>query len=71
MRFQLVDALADCQVPAADALVSVDFLDVPPSNPFHDFVDAVARDGVTSGCGGGGLSVPGRPSPARRWRSFS
>jgi serine protease AprX len=60
MRFQLADALADCQVAAADALVSVDFLDVPPSNPFHDFVNTVARDGVTSGCGGGDF-CPGAP----------
>jgi hypothetical protein len=53
MRFQLVDSLAGCDVPAADALVSVDFLDVPPLHPFHDFVNTVARNGVTAGCGGG------------------
>jgi hypothetical protein len=35
------------------ALVQVDFLDVPASNPFHDFVDAIARNGITGGCGGG------------------
>ena len=29
------------------------FLDVPPTNPFHDFVNTVARNGVTAGCGGG------------------
>jgi hypothetical protein len=53
MRFQLVDSLGGCDVPAADALVSVDFLDVPPADPFHDFVNTVARNGITAGCGGG------------------
>jgi serine protease AprX len=53
MLFQLVDSLGGCDVPAADALVSVDFLDVSPSEPFHLYVDTVARHGVTAGCGGG------------------
>jgi choice-of-anchor B domain-containing protein len=30
-----------------------DFLDVPGSHPFHDFVVEVARAGVTAGCGAG------------------
>ncbi len=30
-----------------------DFLDVPPSNPFHEFVEQIVRHGITSGCGGG------------------
>ena len=29
----------------------VDFLDVPPSHLFHDFVIKLARNGVTAGCG--------------------
>jgi serine protease AprX len=45
------DSLGGCVVPAADAMVSVDFLDVPPANAFHDFVNTVARNGVTAGCG--------------------
>ena len=53
MTLSVVDSLAGCEVPAPDALVSVDFLDVPPSQTFHDFVNAVARNGVTAGCGGG------------------
>ncbi|HWZ85233.1 MAG TPA: S8 family serine peptidase [Thermoanaerobaculia bacterium] len=53
MVLELVDSLADCSVPAPDALVSVDFLDVPPADPFHAFVNTVARNGVTAGCGGG------------------
>ncbi len=28
------------------------FRDVPPAHPFHDFVDAIARNGITVGCGG-------------------
>jgi hypothetical protein len=29
------------------------FLDVPPSHPFHDYVNTIARNGITVGCGGG------------------
>ncbi len=29
-----------------------DFLDVPASHPFHDFVVRIFRNGITSGCGG-------------------
>ncbi|MEP6994320.1 MAG: S-layer homology domain-containing protein, partial [Acidobacteriota bacterium] len=29
------------------------FVDVPPSNPFYDFIETVARDGITSGCANG------------------
>ena len=53
MTLSVVDALAGCEVAAPDALVSVDFLDVPPPQIFHDFVNTVARHGVTAGCGGG------------------
>jgi hypothetical protein len=53
IRFQLVDSLGACEVAAPDAFVSVDFLDVPPSHPFHDYVNTVARNGVTAGCGSG------------------
>ncbi len=30
-----------------------DYLDVPQSSPFHAPVETIARDGITSGCGGG------------------
>ncbi|MGH9363650.1 MAG: IPT/TIG domain-containing protein, partial [Thermoanaerobaculia bacterium] len=30
-----------------------DFLDVPDSHPFHDFIVAIFRGGITAGCGGG------------------
>jgi hypothetical protein len=29
------------------------FADVPPSNPFYNFIDRLAALGITSGCGGG------------------
>ena len=53
MILAVEDSLGSCVVPAADAMVSVDFLDVPPANLFHDFVNTVARNGITAGCGGG------------------
>jgi hypothetical protein len=32
---------------------AADFSDVPQSDPFHDFVEKVLRNGITAGCGGG------------------
>ena len=32
---------------------TTDFLDIPPSDPFHDAVLSVLRHGITAGCGGG------------------
>ncbi len=32
---------------------TTDFLDVPPSHIFHDYVLAILRNGVSAGCGGG------------------
>lgn len=46
-------AAAGCDSSPGLANTQADFLDVPPSNPFHDFVDTIARDGVTAGCGAG------------------
>jgi len=34
-----------------------DFLDVPPSNPVHDYVITLASDGITGGVGGGNYGV--------------
>jgi hypothetical protein len=42
-----------CISPEAFTNIQVDFLDIPPANPFHDFVVKVARNGVTAGCGSG------------------
>ncbi len=30
-----------------------DFADVPPSDPFHDYICTIARDQITAGCGSG------------------
>jgi hypothetical protein len=53
MALQLVETSGGCPSPAASARVQVDFLDVPPAHPFHDFVVTIARNGVAAGCGAG------------------
>ncbi len=60
MLLEVVDSLGNCDSTAGSALVSVDFLDVPPENGFHDFVNTVSRNGVTAGCGEGNY-CPGNP----------
>ena len=52
---------APCASLPAIALIQVDFLDVPPAHPFHDFVNTIARVGVSVGCGGGAF-CPDRPN---------
>ena len=49
----VTETAAGCVSPAAAATIQVDFLDVPPGDPFHDYVISVARAGITAGCGGG------------------
>jgi Immunoglobulin I-set domain/Right handed beta helix region/S-layer homology domain len=49
----VVETNAGCSSPMATKNIQVDFLDIPPSNTFHQYVIAVARNGVTAGCGGG------------------
>jgi serine protease AprX len=53
MLLELVDSLGACDVPAEPATISVDFADVPPSHLFHDYINTVLRNGITSGCGSG------------------
>jgi uncharacterized repeat protein (TIGR01451 family) len=60
---------ANCPSPAASAKIQVDFLDVPPSHIFHDFVDTIARNGVTAGCGGGDY-CPGAPNTRAQMAVF-
>ncbi len=50
---ETVTGLACPQSDPGIARTQVDFLDVPSSNPFHDFICTIARDSVTAGCGGG------------------
>ena len=60
---------ANCSSPAASAKMQVDFLDVAPSHIFHDFVDTVARNGVTAGCGGGSY-CPAAPNTRAQMAVF-
>ena len=53
MACTVIETNAGCSSPLATRNIQVDFLDVPPSNTFHAYVIAVARNGVTAGCGGG------------------
>jgi len=53
MHCSVVETASGCASPAGSTDIQVDFLDVPPSNPFHDYVVKVARHGITAGCGGG------------------
>jgi serine protease AprX len=53
MTLSVVDSIPGCEAPETAKSISVDFLDVPPADPFHDYVNTVARNGVTAGCGNG------------------
>ncbi|MEX0881249.1 MAG: M20/M25/M40 family metallo-hydrolase [Thermoanaerobaculia bacterium] len=53
MHVTVIESASGCTSPMAETDIQVDFLDVPPTNLFHDFVNTVARNGVTAGCGGG------------------
>ena len=53
MELSVVETNTACSSPAAARKVQVDFLDVPPPHMFHDFVNTIARNGVTAGCGNG------------------
>ena len=57
MNLTVTDTVGACTSPAGTTRTQVDFLDVPPSDPFHDYVDTLARDGVTAGCGGGNFAA--------------
>ena len=54
MLVEVSETNTTCVSPVAEARVQVDFVDVPPTHIFHDFVNTIARDGVTAGCGAGG-----------------
>lgn len=53
MHCTVVESTSGCISPEAATNIQVDFLDVAPANAFHTYVIAVARNGVTAGCGGG------------------
>jgi hypothetical protein len=53
MSLSAVETNGACVSPAGVFAIQVDFLDVPPEDAFHDFVDTIARDRITAGCGNG------------------
>jgi hypothetical protein len=53
MTLRVTDTFSGCTSAAGVRVIQVDFLDVPPANPFRNFVNTLARNAVTGGCGGG------------------
>jgi uncharacterized repeat protein (TIGR01451 family) len=50
MTLAVFDSLAGCDSLESSQPISVDFLDVPPSYPFHDYINTIARHAITAGC---------------------
>ena len=50
MQLGVVDSILGCDSAESSEPISVDFLDVPPAYPFHDFVNTIARNRITAGC---------------------
>jgi hypothetical protein len=50
MHCTVFETNSGCSSPIASRNIQVDFNDVPPSHPFHDFVATVARNEITVGC---------------------
>jgi subtilisin family serine protease len=59
MTLSVIDSIGACNSPAGAAMVQVDFLDAPPSHIFHQPIVAVARSGITTGCGAGNFCPDG------------
>ncbi len=51
IQFRKLSVLWDREVSPAPATAT--FSDVPPGHPFFQFVEALAKSGITGGCGGG------------------
>ncbi len=69
MVLQATETNTACVSPAAVAKIQVDFLDVPPAHIFHDFVNTIARNGVTAGCGTG-IYCPTAPNTRAQMAVF-
>jgi uncharacterized repeat protein (TIGR01451 family) len=69
MVLQVAETNAVCVSPTSAVRIQVDFLDVPPAYLFHDFVDTIARNGVTAGCGAGNY-CPGAPNTRAQMAVF-
>ncbi len=70
MLLSVVESALACSSPASTAKVQVDFLDVPPIHPFHDFVNTIARNGITVGCGDGTTYCPDAPNTRAQMAVF-
>jgi hypothetical protein len=69
MTLAVVETNTACSSPAATHKVQVDFLDVPPPHLFHDYVNTIARNGVTAGCGAGNF-CPGASNTREQMAVF-
>jgi uncharacterized repeat protein (TIGR01451 family) len=62
MILTVVDSVLGCDSSPGRRNVQVHFLDVPPGHGFYTFVNTLARNQVTGGCGGGNycpdVSIP-------------
>jgi uncharacterized repeat protein (TIGR01451 family) len=62
MHVSVTESNTSCTSPASEAKIQVDFLDVPPSNQYHDDVDTIALNGITVGCQDGTFFCPDDPN---------
>ena len=53
ITLQTIETLSSCASAPGIGITQTDFNDVPPSNPYHDAIDIIAKNGITSGCGTG------------------
>jgi len=65
MNLGVALSTSGCASATASQRVQVDFNDVPPTHGFHNFVNTLARDGVTGGCGGGKFCPDGSVTRAQ------
>jgi uncharacterized repeat protein (TIGR01451 family) len=62
MVLSVIDSLLGCDSAESSALISVDFLDVTPLHPFHNFVNTISRNHITAGCHDGTVFCPDAPN---------
>jgi hypothetical protein len=53
MRLGVAASAGGCASASASKAVQVDFLDTPPAHAFRSFVNTLARNSITGGCGNG------------------
>ena len=70
MTLEVIESGGGCDSPAGSAQVQVDFLDVPPAHPFHDFIATIARNAITAGCHDGTVYCPEEPNTRAQMAVF-